>query len=65
MQRVTLKFPSLQALSYCLYRFGIDKPVIDYYNYSFTADLTAVQIEGALECGAVITPDTSDTVIPE
>lgn len=65
MQRVTLKFSSLQALSYCLYRYGIDKPAIDYYNYSFTAELTESQISGARECGAEVIPTSSDTVIPE
>ncbi len=60
-----MKFSSLQALGECLYKLNIDKPVIDYYEYSFKADLTQEQIDAARECGAEIMTDTSDTVIPE
>ena len=65
MQRVTLKFSSLQALGDCLYKLGVEKPAIDYYEYSFKANLTEEQIETAKDCGAEVLNDRSDTVIPE
>ena len=62
MRKVTIKFDSLQSLSDCLYNLGIDRPAIDYYNYSFTADLTEKQINRAKECGGQIVSGAKDKV---
>jgi hypothetical protein len=54
MQRVTLKFQTLQLLSECMFMLSIQAPVIDYENYLLTADLTDKQVEEAVECDAQI-----------
>jgi hypothetical protein len=62
MRRITIKFDSLQSLSDCLYNLGIDKPVIDYYNYCFTAELSETHIDRARECGGEVVSGSMDKV---
>jgi len=54
MQRVTLKFRTLQLLSECMFILSVHAPVIDYENYLLTSDLTDQQLEHAVEYDAQI-----------
>jgi hypothetical protein len=54
MNRVTLRFPSLQLMAECMFEIGITRPVIDYNQYLVTAELTDRQIQNAKSCHAEI-----------
>jgi hypothetical protein len=54
MQRVTLRFQTLQLLSECMFMLSIQAPVIDYEKYLLTAELTEKQVQEAVECDAEI-----------
>ncbi|RYZ20632.1 MAG: hypothetical protein EOO16_16015 [Chitinophagaceae bacterium] len=47
MTTITLAFPSLNDLAECMFSLGLRRPVIDYDQRSFTAQLTPEQIEVA------------------
>jgi hypothetical protein len=50
MQKITLKFPSLQLMAECMFQLSITNPLIDYENYTLSADLSATQLEELKEC---------------
>jgi hypothetical protein len=64
MKKVTLRFNNLQELSECVYHFGLRHPEINYEQRSFSAVLSAEQIEMAKSLNAIIDEsDDSPTVL--
>jgi hypothetical protein len=58
MKQVTLSFPSLGDLAECMFYQNVRRPLIDYDKYTFTAELTDAQIEGARKFnGTLVRPD--------
>lgn len=62
---MTLKFDNLQDLADCLYHLGLNKPSINYEDYTITASLTDKQLEIAKQCRCVIIEGKDDKIVLE